>query len=163
MGERPDAASIIADDFGRVREELETLIRIPSVSAPGFDPEPVHDSAEQSATILGNAGATGVRLLEIDGAHPAVYAEAPGPSGSPTVLLYAHHDVQPPGPEPLWNTPPFDPVERDGRLYGRGAADDKSGIVTHGAALRAFGGEPPVNVKLLIEGEEEVGSTHLGA
>jgi acetylornithine deacetylase/succinyl-diaminopimelate desuccinylase-like protein len=156
-------ASSIRGDFDRIRDELEGLVRIPSVSAPGFDDARVRESADATATILKEAGAKDVRLLEVDGAHPAVYGEAPGPDGAPTVLLYAHHDVQPPGPDRLWQTPPFDPVERDGRLYGRGAADDKSGIVTHSAVLRAFGGSPPVNVKVLIEGEEEIGSAHLGA
>jgi cysteinylglycine-S-conjugate dipeptidase len=162
MGNGADALRLsIHGDFARVREELETLVRIPSVSAPGFDPGRVRESAEASAAILEKAGATGVRLLEVEGAHPAVYGEARGAHDSPTVLLYAHHDVQPPGAEELWDTPPFDPVERDDRLFGRGSADDKSGIVTHAAALRAFEARPPTNVKLLIEGEEEIGSRHV--
>ena len=141
-----DLRSSVGRDFARVREELETLVRIPSVSAPGFDPGRIRESAEASATILEKAGATGVRLLEVEGAHPAVYGEAPGPGNSPTVLLYAHHDVQPPGARELWETPPFEPAERDGRFYGRGSADDKSGIVTHAAVLRAFDAQPPLNV-----------------
>ena len=162
VGERAaQLRTAIDEGFPRVREELERLVQIPSVSAPGFDPQRVVESARACAEILETSGAIGVRLLEVKGAHPAVYGEASGREGGPTVLLYAHHDVQPPGPSDLWETPPFEPAERDGRLYGRGSSDDKSGIVTHAAALRAFDARPPVKVKFLIEGEEEIGSAHL--
>lgn len=104
-----------------------------------------------------------VELLELDGAHPAVYGHIPAPDGAPTVLLYAHHDVQPPGPIQEWETGPFEPFEKDGRIYGRGVSDDKSGVVMHLGAIRAFEGRPPVGVKMLLEGEEEIGSSHLAA
>jgi acetylornithine deacetylase/succinyl-diaminopimelate desuccinylase-like protein len=156
-----DLESAVARDFPRVKDELGELVRIPSVSAPGFDAGQVRRSAEKIAELLEGSGLRDATLLELDGAHPAVYAELPGPPGAPTVLLYAHHDVQPAGPDSDWDTPPFEPVERNGRLYGRGTSDDKCGVVTHAAVVRAFAGSPPVGIKVFIEGEEEVGSTHL--
>jgi acetylornithine deacetylase/succinyl-diaminopimelate desuccinylase-like protein len=145
-----------------LQADLEALVRIPSVSAPGYDPVEVRRSADFTASLLSAAGMTDVRLLEIDGAHPAVFAEIPAPAGAPTVLLYAHHDVQPPGPSAEWETEAFEPLARNGRLYGRGASDDKAGIIVHMGAIRAHDGKPPVGVKVLVEGEEEIGSAHLG-
>lgn len=144
-----------------IRETLDYLIRIPSVSSVGFDAARVRESAVAVADVLAGAGFDGVRLLEMADAHPAVYGELAGPEGAPTVLLYAHHDVQPAGDLDLWDTPPFEPIEQDGRLYGRGSSDDKCGIAIHLAAMAAFGFNPPVNVKVFIEGEEEIGSLHL--
>ncbi len=158
-----DLASAVDADFARTRQELEELVRIPSVSAPDFDAAEVRRSAEAVADLLRDSGVSRVRLLEIEGAHPAVYGEVDGPAGAPTVLLYAHHDVQPPGPVEEWDSAPFETRERDGRLYGRGVADDKAGVVLHAAAIRAFEGVVPVGLKLFIEGEEEVGSTNLDA
>ncbi len=162
MTDHEDLRQRVHDDFDRVRDELEGLVRIPSVSFPGFDPAHVQASAEATAEILEASGAQGVRLLELEGAAPAVFADVPGPAGAPRVLLYAHHDVQPPGPEEAWLSPPFEPAEREGRLYGRGSCDDKAGVVVHAAALRAHGARPPVGVKVFIEGEEEAGSPNLG-
>lgn len=156
-----DLARAVDNLFPSLRERLERLIHIPSVSAPGYDAEQVRRSAEATAQLLRGIGMDGVRLLELDGAHPAVYGEIAGPPGAPTVLLYAHHDVQPPGPAQEWSHPAFEPTERDGRLYGRGAADDKAGIVVHLGAIAAHGSQPPVGVKVFIEGEEEIGSHHL--
>lgn len=140
-----------------LRGDLEALVRIPSVSAAAFDPQRVEESAQLVARLLGAAGLGEVEILRAGGS-PAVVARTPAPQGAPTVLLYAHHDVQPPGDPSLWTTPAFEPIERDGRLYGRGAADDKAGIVVHLATLRALADELGVGVTVFVEGEEEVGS-----
>ena len=141
-----------------VRADLETLIRIPSVSAPAFDQQQVEASAAAVAELLRGAGLPEVEVVRVDGGAPAVVGRRRAPSGAPTVLLYAHHDVQPPGDPALWHTPAFVPTERQGRLYGRGAADDKAGIAMHLAALRALGDDLGVGVTVFVEGEEEIGS-----
>ncbi len=140
----------------RRRRELERLVAIPSISLPGFPREPVRAAAETTAELLREAGLAHVELLDVPGGSPAVWAEHPAPPGAPTVLLYAHYDVQPADREG-WTTPPFHPVQRGGRLYGRGTADDKCGIVIHASTLCAYGGDPPVGVKVLVEGDEEGG------
>jgi len=161
MTDLDDLSARIHGDLPRIREELERLVRIPGIAFAGFDPKQVEASADETAAILRDAGCPEVRILDLKGAAPAVFADVPGPEGSPTVLLYAHHDVQPPGSDDLWDSPPFEPVERDGRLFGRGSCDDKAGVVLHAAAVRAFDGKPPVHVKIFIEGEEEAGSPNL--
>ncbi len=158
----PEAARAkVQSAFGDIRAELERLVRIPSVSAVDYDESSVRQSALATASWLRRSKFEDVRLLEVEGAHPAVYAAAHGPGGSPKVLLYAHHDVQPPGLQELWKSRPFEPTERDGRLFGRGSADDKAGIAVHVAALQAWRGKPPLNLAVFIEGEEEIGSAHL--
>ena len=153
-------------------EELAALARIPSVSAAGFPPEEVRRSAEAVATLLGDSSFDAVEVLELDDAHPYVVGEWLGAgAGAPTLLLYAHHDVQPPGRATHWRSPAFEPTRRPeegeaGRLYGRGVVDDKAGVVVFAGALRAWletGNAPPVNLKIVVEGEEEIGSGHLAA
>ncbi|HEY3439076.1 MAG TPA: dipeptidase [Actinotalea sp.] len=153
----------VAAAFPLLRADLEALVRIPSVSSLAFDQARVHESAQAVAELLRGAGMPEVSILTATGAdgsagRPAVVARRPAPAGAPTVLLYAHHDVQPPGSDDDWQTPPFEPTERDGRLYGRGAADDKAGIVAHVGALRVLGDELGVGVTVFVEGEEESGS-----
>ena len=152
--------------FERTLADLVELARIPSVSAAGFDPTHVVRSAERVADLFRGAGLEGVDVVRIPDAHPYVVGERRAAHGdAPTVLLYAHHDVQPPGREERWKTPAFDPTVRgDGRLYGRGVVDDKAGVMLHLAALRAWleaTGSLPVHVKFVVEGEEEIGSAHL--
>ncbi|MDX6198782.1 MAG: hypothetical protein QOJ79_1933 [Actinomycetota bacterium] len=152
----------LTDVLPGARADLEALVRMPSISA---DPERARDvqaAAETVADLAGDAGAADVQIVDAGG-RPAVIATWPAPAGAPTVLLYAHMDVQPTGPLEEWTSPPFEPTERAGRLYGRGAADDKAGVLMHLAVLRAFGGKPPVGVVLFIEGEEEIGSPTLTA
>lgn len=144
-----------------VRADLEDLVRIQSVSA---DPErlgEVERSAERTLELFRAEGVAAEIVRAFDGAPPAVVGEKKGPEGAPTVLLYAHHDVQPENDPADWDSPPYEPTERDGRLYGRGAADDKAGIMAHIGALRALGDDLPVTVRLFIEGEEEVASATL--
>lgn len=143
-----------------VRRDLEDLVRIESVWSDPSRHAEVARSAERVADLLRDAGFARVEIVR-EGGAPAVIAHHPGPPGAPTVLLYAHHDVQPEGDVVQWDSPPFEPTERGGRLYGRGTADDKAGIATHLAAFRAHGGKPPVGVTVFVEGEEESGSPSL--
>ena len=146
-----------------VRADLEALVRIPSVSADPARADDVRRSAEATADLFRAEGFDDVQILEAAGGAPAVLARRPAPDGAPTVLLYAHHDVQPTGALEDWDSDPFIPTERGDRLYGRGAADDKAGIAAHLAAVRIFGADLPVGVTVLVEGEEEVGSPTLEA
>ncbi|MFA9444135.1 M20/M25/M40 family metallo-hydrolase [Egicoccus sp. AB-alg6-2] len=144
---------------------LEDLVRIPSISVQPEYADDCRRSAERTAQRLRDAGLEDVELLELDGTHPYVTGSwLRAGDDAPTVLLYAHHDVQPVGTPERWSSSPFEPTEREGRLYGRGAADDKAGIMAHVAAIRAWldtRGTLPVNVKVVIEGEEEIGSPNL--
>ncbi len=158
-----DALSVI--DYDAARADLESLVRIPSISAdPGRRAE-MQQSADATVALLEAHGLERVRIDGVDGSQPFVLGEwmHAGPD-EPTVLLYAHHDVQPPGAVANWASDPFEPEERDGRLYGRGAADDKAGAVAHAYAVSAWlrgAGSLPCNVRVLVEGEEEIGSPTL--
>ncbi|WP_134323813.1 dipeptidase [Cumulibacter soli] len=150
----------VAAVLPRTIEDLKALVAIESISASAAHDRQVRASADAVVALLAEIGCPDVRIVS-EGGKPAVIGHFPAPEGAPTVCLYAHHDVQPTGDEALWTSPPFAATERDGRLYGRGAADDKGGIAAHLAALRAFEGKPPVGVTLFIEGEEEIGSPSL--
>ncbi len=148
----------------RFDEDLFALLRIPSVSTDPAHAEDVRRCAVDVAEHLRSIGMDVAELLETGG-HPVVYAEhRAGQEDAPTVLVYGHYDVQPPDPLDLWNTPPFEPTVRDGKVYARGAADDKGQFMMHVKAVEAYlqtGTPLPVHLKMLIEGEEESGSTHL--
>lgn len=148
--------------FDDVLNSLTELVAIPSVAWPSFDPSHVRSSAEAVAGLARDLGLD-VDILtaeQDDGTHgyPAVVASVPAPEGAPTVLLYAHHDVQPPGRPEIWDTEPFVATRKGDRLFGRGAADDKAGIMVHLTALRLLSDRLGVGVTLFCEGEEEAGS-----
>jgi acetylornithine deacetylase/succinyl-diaminopimelate desuccinylase-like protein len=150
----------VATHMPQLKEELARLVAIPSLSEWGF-PEHTHapllETYEMVCSLLEGAGAR-LGRLDLPGTAPVITGEVAGPEGAPTVLLYGHYDVVPAGDEDLWETPPFEATERDGAIFGRGAADSKSNILVHVGALRAWDGKPPVGVKVLVEGQEEVGS-----
>lgn len=148
-------------DMSRLRGILEDLVRIPSISAPGYDRSDVRRAAEHIARLLEEAGFSNTQLLDVENGNPAVFGEIAAPEGAPTLLLYAHYDVQPPGPMEDWETGPFQPFEKDGRLYGRGVSDDKAGVIMHLGAVAAHGDDLPVGVQIFFEGEEEAGSLSL--
>ena len=140
-----------------LRRDLADLVRVPSVSVPGRIDEPLMEAFEMTSRLFADAGVE-VDRLDMPDTAPVVVGHIPAPPGAPTVLLYSHYDVVPAGDETQWDSPPFEPTERDGALFGRGAADTKSNILMHVGALRAWDGRPPVGVKLCIEGYEEIGS-----
>ncbi len=146
----------VAGLMPRAREDLARLVSIPSVADPRqYPPEKCLEAADWVREALADAGLADSRLLDMPDGHPAVFASAPAPEGAPTVLLYCHYDVQPPLDEAAWESPPFELTERDGRWYGRGAADCKGNVAAHLTALRALGPELPVGVKFIAEGAEE--------
>jgi acetylornithine deacetylase/succinyl-diaminopimelate desuccinylase-like protein len=145
----------------QLKSDLARLVAIPSISAPNYPEEthgPLLEAYEAVAELCRDAGARILEPLELPGTAPVVMAEIPAPDGAPTVLLYSHYDVVPVGDESKWESPPFEATERDDAIYGRGTADTKSNILMHIGALRAWDGKPPVGIKIVIEGMEEVGS-----
>src|SRR6202165_4865666 len=148
----------------RYVEELKAWIAVPSISAQPDHAADVRRSAEHAVARMSAAGLTDATVLETsaDG-HPVAYGSWLGAKGAPTILIYGHHDVQPADPLDLWTSPPFEAAVRDGKLYGRGSVDDKGQCLMHIAALEAHlrvNGKLPINVKVVIEGEEEVTSVH---
>ncbi len=155
----PSLDRYVTENQPRFLEELKELLRIPSISTLPEHNNDTHRAAEYVAAKLRDAGLENVEIIETE-RHPLVYADWLHAPGKPTVLCYGHFDVQPPDPLDLWETPPFEPSERNGNLYARGSADDKGQMYSHikaVEALHAVHGKPPLNLKFLIEGEEEVG------
>jgi acetylornithine deacetylase/succinyl-diaminopimelate desuccinylase-like protein len=155
--------SYIESHHDRYLLEVKELLAIPSVSSQSERKPEMRRTAEWLKNHMTNIGLHNVQILETEG-HPVVYADWLGVAGKPTILIYGHYDVQPEDPVDLWETPPFEATERDGNLYARGAADDKGQIFIHLKAIEAFlkdGGTLPVNIKIIFEGEEEIGSDNL--
>ena len=164
MAAEVDSAALsarVASSMPQLTEELAALVAIPGISEWGF-PEhtraPLLETFEALVPLFRDAGVERISKLELTETAPILTGEIPGPEGAPTVLLYGHYDVVPAGDEEKWESPPFEAAERDGAIYGRGAADSKSNLLVHVGALRAWDGRPPVGVKLIVEGQEEVGS-----
>jgi acetylornithine deacetylase/succinyl-diaminopimelate desuccinylase-like protein len=151
----------VTDLMPQLKEELAQLVAIPSISAPSYPAEThaaLAEAYDACAELFRGAGVTILEPLELPNTAPVLIGEIPAPPGAPTVLLYSHYDVVPIGDESKWETKPFVATERDGAIYGRGAADTKSNILMHVGALRAWDGRPPVGIRIVIEGMEEVGS-----
>jgi cysteinylglycine-S-conjugate dipeptidase len=152
----------IAQLMPQAKDELAELVSCKSVADPRqFPPEECTKAAEWVVAKFSQVGFTGLRLVTTSDRSRTVYGERPGPAGARTVLLYTHYDVQPPLNDDMWQTPPFELTERNGRWYGRGAADCKGNIVMHLVALRALGQHIPLNLKLIVEGAEEQSSEGL--
>ncbi|WP_062072546.1 M20/M25/M40 family metallo-hydrolase [Demequina sediminicola] len=159
----PDnVAATVRDLMPGVVEDLKELIAIPSIAFPGYDEEPVHAMAQRTLELIQEAGIPDAHLADVPHGYPPIYGEVQGPEGSPTVVLYAHYDVQPAHKSQGWTSDPWVPtVKDDGRIYGRGAADDKSGLVSLLGTLRALkqlDGEFPCTIRIIIEGMEETES-----
>jgi acetylornithine deacetylase/succinyl-diaminopimelate desuccinylase-like protein len=145
----------------QLKAELAALVAIPSISAADYPSEthaPLAEAYDACAELFRGAGVTILDPLELPNTAPVLVGEIPAPPGAPTVLLYSHYDVVPIGEESKWESPPFEATEREGAIYGRGTADTKSNILMHVGALRAWDGRPPVGIRIVIEGMEEVGS-----
>ena len=144
-------------------EELKEFLRIPSISTLPENSDDIKKCAEFVADKLKNAGMSRVEIFKTEG-HPLVYGEWLGAPGKPTVLIYGHYDVQPVDPIELWENPPFEPVIKDDKIFARGATDDKGQVFMHIKSVEAYFktvGSLPLNIKFIIEGEEEIGSSNL--
>jgi hypothetical protein len=152
-------ADTVSDLMPGLQSDLARLVAIPSISSPGYPEarQSILDAYELTVELLRDAGVQDLGALELPDTAPVITGEIPAPDGAPTVLLYSHYDVVPAGDEALWSSPPFVAEERDGAIFGRGTADSKSNVIAHVGALRAWEGKPPVGIKIVIEGQEEVG------
>lgn len=151
----------VVSTMPRLHDELAGLVSIPSVSAPDYPEETrpaLLEAHELILDLLQDAGVEELDSHRLPKTAPFITGEIRAPPGAPTVLLYGHYDVVPAGDESKWESPAFAPTIRDGAMFGRGAADSKSNVIAHIGALRAWNGRPPVGIKLVIEGQEEVGS-----
>jgi acetylornithine deacetylase/succinyl-diaminopimelate desuccinylase-like protein len=151
----------VASSMSRLQDELARLVSIPSVSAPDYPEETrprLLEAHELILDLLQDAGVEELDSHRLPQTAPFITGEIPAPPGAPTVLLYGHYDVVPAGDASKWDSPAFEPTVRDGAMFGRGTADSKSNVLAHVGALRAWDGRPPVGIKLVIEGQEEVGS-----
>ena len=155
--------SFIEEGRERFIGELKEFLKIPSISTLSDHKKDMYTAANFVLQKLKDAGISEARLIETEG-HPLVHGEWNGAPGKPTVLIYGHYDVQPVDPLNLWDSPPFEPVVKDGKIYARGATDDKGQMFMHIKSVEAFfktKTKLPVNVKFIIEGEEEIGSSNL--
>jgi acetylornithine deacetylase/succinyl-diaminopimelate desuccinylase-like protein len=152
-------AEVVSGLMPGLRDDLGRLVAIASVSSPGYpEPrQPILDACELICELLRDAGVRDVGTLDLPDTAPVITGEIPAPDGAPTVLLYSHYDVVAAGDETRWSSPPFVATERDGAIFGRGTADSKSNVMAHVGALRAWDGRPPVGIRIVIEGQEEVG------
>jgi len=158
-----DVQEYIDQNIETFQKQLFELLRIPSVSTDSSKKSDVQEAANFLSSQLKEIGLDKVTVHKTPG-HPIITAEKTLHSDRPTVLIYGHYDVQPPDPEELWDTPPFEPTVKDGRVYARGASDDKGQSFTHLKSVESYlktGTELPVNVKFILEGEEEIGSPNL--
>src|SRR6187402_3377823 len=138
MMEQHEIARRASELLPGLLEDLSALVAIPSIAFPGYPAEPVVRMGQEALRLFQEAGFTDARLMDVPSGYPPIYGEIQGPEGSPVVVLYAHYDVQPAPPEQGWTSDPWTPTHKDGRIFGRGAADDKSGLVAHLGTLRIF-------------------------
>lgn len=159
MGDVEQARAAAAAMMPTTKEALDRMVAVPSVAFPGYPPEPVHQMAGTVLQLFKDVGIENAALQDVPTGYPPIYGTLDGPLGSPTVVLYAHYDVQPAPPEQGWTSDPWTPTKKDdGRVYGRGAADDKGGLAIHLGTLRYFDGTPPCSIKVIFEGMEETNS-----
>lgn len=159
MGDVEQARAAAAAMMPTIKEELDQMVAVPSVAFPGYPEEPVQRMAETVLGLFKDVGIANAALQEVPAGYPPIYGTLDGPEGAPTVVLYAHYDVQPAPPEQGWTSDPWTPTKKDdGRVYGRGAADDKGGLAIHLGTLRYFDGSPPCSIKVIFEGMEETNS-----
>jgi acetylornithine deacetylase/succinyl-diaminopimelate desuccinylase-like protein len=159
MGDVEQVRTAAAAMMPTIKEALDRMVSVPSVAFPGYPPEPVHQMSATVLELFQDVGVYNAALQDVPEGYPPIYGTIEGPPGSPVVVLYAHYDVQPAPPEQGWTSDPWTATKKDdGRVYGRGAADDKGGLAIHLGTLRHFQGSPPCTIKVIFEGMEETNS-----